>query len=187
MTATQCGYYINLLAHAWLGERPGYIPNDPDLIWKLARAKSKKEFEREAAPVMAQFSTAYGGKLLGNRRLIQEMRVMVLKRREKVVAGTAGANSRWKNKIHGTAIVSPMANDSSSSSISSSTSTAQVKSRPQNLRACSPPISEREQRRRIEAKTLREQKEAEAQREIHIGIGPSTTAFHLLAKGKSLQ
>ncbi len=54
-----------------------------------------------------------------------------------------------------------------------------------------PQLSEQEQKRRIEAKAYREQKELEARKEILVGTGPSssTTAFHeqlaKLAKAKS--
>jgi hypothetical protein len=124
MTPAQRGYYIHLLAHAWLSEFPGHIPNDPSIIWKLAGAESREIFDRDGGLVLSQFSPARGGKTLANARLVKCMQVMVLARRERIRAGHAGASSRWVNKINGSAMRLPMAKNGSSSSTASSTATA---------------------------------------------------------------
>lgn len=124
MSPSQRGYYINLLSHAWLSEFPGNIPNDPSIIWKLAGAESRQEFEKESALVLAQFKPARGGKTLANPRLVQCMRVMVLARRERSVAGRAGASSRWRKGLDGSAIGLPLAKHGSASAFASASASA---------------------------------------------------------------
>ena len=44
-SAKQCGWFINLLAHCWDSDQPGTLPDDPDLLWRMAKAESRKEFD----------------------------------------------------------------------------------------------------------------------------------------------
>ena len=137
MSPTQRGYYIQLLAHAWDSDRPGYLPNDPALLWKLAGARSRESFERESALVLAQFPKAGRG-VRANTRLVNERRSQMARSERLSRSGSAGAAAKWGSprgpitrpaagklqaegtsgisNLDGDAIVSPMAKNGSSSS-----------------------------------------------------------------------
>jgi uncharacterized protein YdaU (DUF1376 family) len=121
MSAVQRGYYIHLLAHSWDSPRPGYLQDDPELLWKLAGAKSRKHWEKDAALVLAQFPKAGRG-IRVNRRLAGERKAQVDRSSRYSSSGLAGAKARWDSKLHGNAIETPMAENGSSSSSSSSSS-----------------------------------------------------------------
>lgn len=53
MTDCQTGWYIRLKAFAWDGG--GFLPDDRDKLWKLAKAKSKRAFERDCKLVLAEY------------------------------------------------------------------------------------------------------------------------------------
>jgi hypothetical protein len=53
MDDRQTGWHIRLLALAWHGG--GFLPADMDKLWKFARAKSKKAFEKDCALVFAAY------------------------------------------------------------------------------------------------------------------------------------
>jgi hypothetical protein len=103
MTPAQCGYFINLLANAWDNDPPGTLPNDPDILWRLARAESKAVFEADGALVLTQFPLARGGKTRFNHKLTGEYKAQVARRLRFSRAGRAGANAKWDNKLHGDA------------------------------------------------------------------------------------
>jgi hypothetical protein len=50
----QQAWYLNLLFASWLSERPGYLPDDGQL-WRLANARTRQYFEKEAEPVLRMF------------------------------------------------------------------------------------------------------------------------------------
>ena len=94
MTPTQRSYYFDLLCHAWLSDRPGFIPNDRDLLWRLARAKSRETFEREADLVLAQFRKGKNGELF-HPRLVTERQRQARRTSEMSSRGKLGAARRW--------------------------------------------------------------------------------------------
>lgn len=53
MDDRQTGWHIRLLALAWHGG--GFLPADMDKLWKFARAKSKRAFEKDCALVFARY------------------------------------------------------------------------------------------------------------------------------------
>jgi uncharacterized protein YdaU (DUF1376 family) len=53
MSDYQIGWHLLLLSVAW--NAGGYLPADMDKLWRLARAKSKKAFERDCALVLAAY------------------------------------------------------------------------------------------------------------------------------------
>jgi hypothetical protein len=53
LTAEQLGWYIRLKAFAW--NQCGFLTADPDKLWKLAKAKSRKAFERDGMPTLAEY------------------------------------------------------------------------------------------------------------------------------------
>lgn len=129
MTPSQRGYYINLLAHAWDSDRPGLLKDDTDLLWKLAGADSREQFEKDGQLVLEQFPKIGRGNRC-NRRLLGERKAQVSRRSDRSRSGSAGAKSRWDNKIHGEAMLLPMAKNGSSSSPAVASSTKDLK--PQN-------------------------------------------------------
>lgn len=127
MTARQCGYYINLMARAWDDRPVGSLPNDPDLLWRLAKADSRAQFEQEGALVLAQFKVRKDRTRIFHPRLASEFRKLLAHARQKSAAGEKGAKSKWDKEKggnsqgstgDGSAIVSPMAENGFSSSIS---------------------------------------------------------------------
>lgn len=99
MTPAQIGHYILLLAHAWDSDNPGHLDNDPDVLWKLARARSRKAFDRVAPLVLQQFKSMADGSI-ANERLVLERRAQVRRSKEK----SAAAKARWVNKNQASAL-----------------------------------------------------------------------------------
>jgi len=172
MTPAQRGYYINLLSHAWLAEKPGTLPNDHEILWKLAGAISRREFEKESDLVLAQFRVNKGGKTLSNSRLIQERQAQIRRKSNFVESGRLGASARWHNGLSGDAIKSPLANYGSAFASASATAKDQSQKPRGTPSRVASPRSEREQRRIVEARETRLEKEAEARREAYVGSGP---------------
>src|SRR6266849_1461936 len=127
MSPSQRSYYFDLLCHAWLSDRPGFIPNDPDLLWRLARAKSREAFEREADLVLAQFRKGKRGELF-HPRLTQERRAQERRKSDMSKRGAAGAKARWNSKIDGTRNAQAMLTDGSASASAYASASASAKS-----------------------------------------------------------
>lgn len=123
MTPEQRGYYIQLLAHAWDSDKPGTLSSDPTILWKIAGADSREDFERSAPLVLAQFRKTPDGSLV-NARLVSERRSQILRKKQKKDAGKEGAKRRWDNRLDDTAIVLPIAENSPSSAFASASSSS---------------------------------------------------------------
>ena len=68
----QQAWYLNLLFRAWLNsDNPGYLPNDPDELWRLANARTRRFFQREGDAVTACFQATEDGKWLFNIKLLE--------------------------------------------------------------------------------------------------------------------
>lgn len=93
MTAEQKGWYLMLLMQCWHSDRGGYLPKDPQLLWKLAGARSRRYFERHSAPVLAKFKDSGDGWLY-NERCLQEYERVQEKAHIFSEAGRKGARSR---------------------------------------------------------------------------------------------
>jgi hypothetical protein len=50
----QQAWFLNLLFASWQSERPGYLPDDGQL-WRLANARTRQFFEKEADAVLCMF------------------------------------------------------------------------------------------------------------------------------------
>jgi len=78
----QQAWYWNLLFASWISERPGYLPDDGQL-WRLANARTRQYFDKEAEPVLSMFeregSTTDGGVWIYNRVLLKIYDEQVLK------------------------------------------------------------------------------------------------------------
>lgn len=110
MEAVQHGYFINLLARAWDSDKPCYLPNDPEFLWRAARAKSREEFEIHSTLVLEQF--AVRGSYMVNLRQLEELKRWHNSAAQKSLAGAIGAKARWHNKKRDAAAMRvPMADD----------------------------------------------------------------------------
>jgi uncharacterized protein YdaU (DUF1376 family) len=127
MSPTQRGYYINLLAHAWLADVPGTLPNDPTVLWQLAGARRRADFERDGGFVLEQFRRNKSGKLIYSERMIQERQAQKRRNLEKSDAGRRGASARWNNKLDGSRIVLPLAENGSASAFAFASASANLK------------------------------------------------------------
>ena len=78
----QQAWYLNLLFASWISERPGYLPDDGQL-WRLANARTRQFFEKEAAPVLSMFeregTMTDGAVWIYNRTLLKIYDEQVLK------------------------------------------------------------------------------------------------------------
>ncbi|MGH9513450.1 MAG: hypothetical protein ACRD2U_15070 [Terriglobales bacterium] len=78
----QQAWYLNLLFESWISERPGYLPDNGQL-WRLANARTRQFFEKEAAAVMRMFeregTTTDGDVWIYNRALVEIYDEQVLK------------------------------------------------------------------------------------------------------------
>jgi uncharacterized protein YdaU (DUF1376 family) len=99
MDSQQHGYYINLMTRAWDEIPIGTLPNDPDLLWRLARAKNRTEFEKRSALVLEQFKPTRNGRRLQHPRLVKEASKYAETCRQNARAGKEGAKSRWKKDL----------------------------------------------------------------------------------------
>lgn len=116
MTAEELGAYIRLLCHAWLSNEPGVLlEHDCESMsgleitrWSMCRAALARAFDTVSRP-------GYWVQ----KRLTATFKEMDRYRKQKQLAGLRGAESRWQS--HGSAIVSPIANDSSASATASAT------------------------------------------------------------------
>ena len=129
MNNEQLGCYIRLISYAW---REGSIPADLEDIASLCRTDSKRMTELWTARLCDRFKphAKQHGRLV-NSRCEHEREKQKRNSREKSVAGKKGALARWHKDLeakqpHASAIILPMAKDSSSSSSSSSSSTSVV-------------------------------------------------------------
>lgn len=100
MTPSQCGYFINLLAHAWDNDPPGTLPNDPDLLWKMARAESREKFDSESTLVLEQFPVENSGRKRGVLRFNPKLRSYYRARCTQSKQKSEAAKIRWNNKLH---------------------------------------------------------------------------------------
>jgi uncharacterized protein YdaU (DUF1376 family) len=130
------GAYRNLLDAMW--ERGGWLPADRTLLWRLALATSREEYEAVADQVEAFFTLSEDGKHFTNETLAQEWQesteYLVGIREKRSEAGKKGNAARWgdgkSSQTDRTPIANAIAlpsqtgrNGSHSSSSSSSSST----------------------------------------------------------------
>lgn len=125
MTPEQRGWYIQLLCEAWESEEQGTLPDDEELLKKLAGANDP--IATLWQPVMACFKRCDG--VLLNQRLVNEKIKQENYAKHQSEAGKKGAQRRWNQRVKATPkqpysnpIVSPMAKNSfaSASAIASS-------------------------------------------------------------------
>jgi len=126
MTPEEEGHYIRLTGICW---KEGYLPSDLESLQCLLKAPCQT-----LAKILKCFYENPKNKLqLLHKRLEKERKKQKAFRKKKSNAGKKGATKRWKykglqeNKPDGTAIVLPLANDSSLVSVSNSVSNSKSK------------------------------------------------------------
>jgi uncharacterized protein YdaU (DUF1376 family) len=121
MDWTQRGIYVWLIGLCWLQKS---IPSDIGSLAKITNT-SITYWEEFGSNILCCFKVSKDGKLIHNR-VEREREKQRAYKEKKHLAGEIGAKNRWNkynkaNKLHASAILLPLANDGSSSSISSST------------------------------------------------------------------
>ena len=88
----QVGWYIWLKVEAW--KKGGLIESAPAMLFKYARAKSKKQFIREMDVVLHEFEPTPDGAYLVNMRMADKWEDARAKTEKKRKAGRASAKAR---------------------------------------------------------------------------------------------
>ena len=91
LTAEQLGWLTRLENECWLSETRGSISRDPEKLWRIAGAKSRKRFEASCGPVIA-FFTDQAGKLQSKRLRAQAVNSQY-QSKVRSIAGKRGAES----------------------------------------------------------------------------------------------
>lgn len=74
MTAVERWIYRTLLQVAFIGEHRPYLPDDDDLLWRLAECDNKKQWEAAKKSVKSRFQVVEqdGIRLLAHKRLLDD-------------------------------------------------------------------------------------------------------------------
>lgn len=112
MTTLQVGAYWLLLCKAWQADPPASLPNDDQILARLARVDAAVWAEIRAG-VLVPFRLGIDGRL-HSKRLRAEYDTALRLIRAKKEAGSAGARKRWDSKRvngrpNGSAMADPMA------------------------------------------------------------------------------
>src|SRR6185369_2147183 len=94
MTPAQRGLYIDLLARAWDNERAGYLTSDPEVLWRLARATSREEFDQNSTLVLKQFRTSKDRKFIVHPRLVAERKKQLNYQHRQAESGRKSASAK---------------------------------------------------------------------------------------------
>lgn len=93
LSPEQAGYLIRLECESWNLEPRCSLPADPDKLWQLAGAPSKKRFEKESVPVLAHFELREGRYYSPMLVALDQARQAIALERQ--AAGKRGAQGRW--------------------------------------------------------------------------------------------
>jgi uncharacterized protein YdaU (DUF1376 family) len=120
MTLEAEGAYIRLLAYSW---QDGFIPADIGQLARMCKTNPRKMAVLWDSYLRDCFKPTADPDKLVNEKLETVRQNLIDFKAKKSEAGSNGAAKRWHEhkQTDGTAIVVPLANDSSSSSISSNT------------------------------------------------------------------
>jgi len=100
LSEKQFSRYFQMLFAAWLSDTPGFLPNVPDALWRIAGAPSRKAFEAEADPILRLFERTIDDKYLFVRWLVAAHARKAAER-----AGRAkGGRNRQRSRRAGTAV-----------------------------------------------------------------------------------
>jgi len=97
---SQRGQYMNLLAYCW--DKGGYLPADPDRLWRIAGAKSKEAFVNAGSDemVLSEFTQVVSDEkpVLFHPRMAELFQEQLKKYKQKCEASAKAAEHRIKSK-----------------------------------------------------------------------------------------
>jgi len=96
MTPEQRGYLIQLWCEAWESDPAGTLPEAPEILWKLAGALTRKQFEKVSGPVLAKFELHEGRYFYAE--LIEQHEGLAAMHESRTRAATVGAQARWSKR-----------------------------------------------------------------------------------------
>ncbi len=96
LTPEQRGYTIQLWCEAWESDPAGTLPADPELLWRLAGAPSRKRFEKVSAAVLSQFELRDDRYFFAE--LIEQHEGLAKMHESRTRAALAGAQARWSDR-----------------------------------------------------------------------------------------
>ncbi len=135
MDAEQRGWYIQLLCEAWQSVPQCTLPNDPEILWKLAGAKDKESFNERSNLVLTNFQQR--SNMLFNARLERELIKQKVFSKQRSFAGKKSAEKRKRTltSVESSLNENPTGGqrDSNITSTSTITSTTTVKREPPPL------------------------------------------------------
>lgn len=92
MNPTQRGYYIQLLAEAWDNVPIAHLPNEKEVLQSLAGEPDDETWENNHRLVLDQFKVR--GKLIYNKRLLEERKKQEVNKANGRKGGTTSAKNR---------------------------------------------------------------------------------------------
>lgn len=99
MTPVQKWMYRTLLQRAFFHSTRPDLPNDPELLWRLAGCESRKQWDENSAPVLEMFKLEQlglpGESLLYQKRLRRDFDRLMDSREAYSDRGKKGAQTRW--------------------------------------------------------------------------------------------
>lgn len=92
LTASERGYYLDLLIHTWDADAP--IPDDERLQMQIARCTSLREWRKVWERLRPRWTAVEGG--FRNRRCEEEREKLKRNRERRSASGSVGAEARWQ-------------------------------------------------------------------------------------------
>lgn len=109
MTAEEVGAYWLILCRAWMTtDRPGYLPNDPELLARLGRIPAKR-WPACAKAITGALKVTDDGKHVYSKRMAEEWQKQNQHKATASENGKKGAAARWGE--HGESIATPSENN----------------------------------------------------------------------------
>lgn len=99
MSTEEVGAYWLILCSAWHSDRPGYVPNDHDLLRKMARLDTRG-WKRCCSAVLRALKTTDDGEWLFSKRMVEEQQKQLIRRHQASEAGSRSAKARAQRKAN---------------------------------------------------------------------------------------
>lgn len=99
MSAEEVGGYTLILCSAWLGDKPGCIPNDQELLRKTARL-DVRGWKRAGGSIMRALKMSDDGTWVYSKRMVLEHEKQKEFSAKKSEAGRIGNEIRWSRESH---------------------------------------------------------------------------------------
>lgn len=107
MSSVQRWMYRTLLQAMFCEATRPYLPNDDELLWKLAGCENKEQWLKNKEALLKQFKLVENETLWENTRVTKDWLRLIDFREERSFSGRKGAESRWNGRAiapYGTAI-----------------------------------------------------------------------------------